>query len=161
MYNAPSASFPVGRSRFYAWLSLGLWSILVAAGIAWQGQAGQPLWPRLLMFAAVPVSAWMLIRSWQASRVGRLCWTGHDWLFDDGQQAHAVTVSVALEFQRVLLVQCRFEPKADSWLWLEARSQPEAWRAIRRAIFHNQASRQEGNPLFGSNRPPDLNKDLM
>ncbi|RYF77218.1 MAG: hypothetical protein EOO29_21870 [Comamonadaceae bacterium] len=140
MRNAPSVSFPVGRSPFEGRLLLGLG---LAGGCAlglwrWQTAASDLLAVCLLgLWAASCLLAW---RQWRASPTGWLHWRDGAWSLglERASADHDISLTrlrVALDFQTVLLLELGSASRRPRWLWLALRDDPAQWNAVRRA-FH-------------------------
>jgi toxin CptA len=114
MHNAPSVSYPVGRSRFCGVLLAALW-----------------------LAGAALVGAWC----WQqAMRPGNLRWDGQVWLWHaaglaDGAEAEPVVLRAHLDFQRHLLISLRQSSGSVAWCWLESAQMPQRWADLRRAVY--------------------------
>ena len=138
MRNAPSVSFPVGRSRFEG-------ALLLALGLS--GGAVLLLWAHQAVVSAIWLAgvgaAWWVggvwaRRRWRASPIGRLQWREGAWFFaaldspHSGDPAALPQLRVALDLQQVLLLELPgFAPR---WLWLARRDDPQNWNALRRAV---------------------------
>lgn len=146
---APSVTYPVGRSWFYA-LALGaialvagvvllLWLQISAPGSA-IGWAAIGLW-----WLAVAVAAW----HWRSSPVGELCWRGDEgewhWLVQGGVTLPLNLPECTLDAQQYMLLCCApvgrawWQPRL--WLWVEAGRAPGDWLALRRAAAAGPALR--------------------
>ena len=145
MRNAPSVSFPVGRSPFEGRLllclglaggaALGLWR--------WQTAASDLLAVGLLgLWMAGCVLAW---RRWRASAAGWLHWRDGAWTFGASRASAdndivLARLRVALDFQTILLLELKSASRAPRWLWLSHSDDPPHWNALRRAV-HARAVR--------------------
>lgn len=150
MRNAPSVSFPVGRSRFEGGLLLALGVSGGAALGFWMAQAlVPPLWAAgaLALWLAGALLAW---RRWRATPAGRLQWREGGWFFAGTDVAPAADPAplpraprVALDLQqRMLLEVPGFSPR---WCWVARRDEPASWNALRRAV-HARPLRGESQP---------------
>lgn len=149
MRNAPSVNFPVGRCAIRA-LLLGCFGILLAGALAlgWNGLAR---WQALCL--ATAVLAWWGAALWTLWRqpCGWLCFGGGassplpgdtDWAWRDQPGSEALPLAaprIVLDLQQWLLLQFRGAAGAPTWIWLEARSAPGDWLALRRALMVNAA----------------------
>jgi toxin CptA len=135
MHNAPSVSYPVGRSRFMGWLALLLWLAGLSAMLAWVPAHLRPIpWPTglvLLGMAALGVwVAWV----WWRQPCGILRWDGQHWLWQGQALSAGAVPAVVLDLQHVVLLHWP-SASAGPWLWLEGRQDPQQWRALRRAVY--------------------------
>lgn len=137
MHAAPSVTYPVGRSRFAAALSLVLWGagLLAVAWWTWQAQAAG--WRHALAFAAVAACGLAATWAWRRSPVGYLRWDGGAWSWqDDTSDAEAGHPEVALDLQSRLLLRWHAATGGGCWLWLErSGAAAAAWEALRRAVY--------------------------
>lgn len=148
MRSAPSVSYPVGRSRLgVCWLA-GLWLAGLAAGLAWLIPGPVDGW-RAAVWAAALAGCAVWAWRWGAGQArGRLIWDGSAWHWrggcgaDDGAGSpdadQALTLSVRLDLQRLLLVRCHAPASSSArprWLWLERGADAAHWLAMRRAVY--------------------------
>lgn len=164
MRNAPSVTYPVGRSFLRTllhggvlatvWLVSGAWAMLARTDEAMRWGVG------LACLLATLLLVWALLRPAR----GRLRWDGQDWFWSDAGQAATEDLrgrlSVRLDWQSGMLLE--FRPLADDpafssessspqpalvlldsgrWLWVEQGQAPVYWNALRRAAWAAQ-----GNP---------------
>jgi toxin CptA len=166
MRNAPSVSYPVGRSFLRTllhvaalvliWLVCGAWALLARADDPQRGLVG------LVGLLVSAVLVWALRRPAR----GRLRWDGQDWFWSDTARPSADErrgrIRVRLDWQSGMLLE--FRPGSPSsaqrpedsssqeeslwlrpsrWLWVEQDQAPLYWNALRRAAWaqENQPSR--------------------
>jgi hypothetical protein len=138
MHNAPSVSYPLGRSRFQGGLLGGFW--LAGSGVTlWWALAAPRLDWRFgvawVVVVAAGIAAW---RGWCRAPRGQLRWDGQVWQWESaGYQAGTPVqaLSVALDFQRVLLLRVENQDHVTLWLWAHRASMPERWLDLRRAVY--------------------------
>src|SRR4051812_28160048 len=108
MHGAPSVTYPVGRSTFAGVGAAVLLAGALAAILAWslQSPAG---WRQFAAYAAVMVAAAAALRGWLRSPVGELRWDGRAWNWEEGDQAGAGRLEIALDLQARLLLRWRGE----------------------------------------------------
>ncbi len=135
---APPVHYPVGRSRWLAGVLAAMALGGLAALLAWALRgAGQHAWWVVPACAgtwlAACLSAW---RRWHAQPQGVLHWTGAHWELQAGPLSLAqARLQVHLDLQQRMGV-CLLAPQGGRcWLWLESRTQPERWSALRRAVY--------------------------
>jgi hypothetical protein len=133
MHNAPSVSYPAGRSRLAAALLLGLWLLGCAAAALWQFHKPEP-WRLATMLAALfavgAVAAW----HWWYTPSGALAWNGEDWTWSVHPKAASASVEVAVDLQRALLLRWKCGD-ASLWIWLDRETRAERWDDLRRAVY--------------------------
>ena len=134
MHNAPSVSYPVGRSLLAGGVAAALWLLGVLVTAQWVSQSPVSGW-RLIAAAIVPalgalVAGW----SWWTLPRGTLAWDGQSWAWSCAAGAHLGAVGVCLDLQKCLLLHFRSQPTA-SWLWLERSQCAERWDDLRRAVY--------------------------
>ena len=134
MHNAPSVTYPVGRSRFALGVVMLAWSAGAAACLLWWWQV-QPASARSGLVAAAVLAAgsWSL-RAWSRSAVGLLTWSGQGWNWTAGAQAEPGTPQVSIDLQRWLLVRWSGDG-ASRWFWLDRSASPAHWDDLRRAVY--------------------------
>ena len=135
MHSAPSVSYPVGRCRFAGGLMLAAWLAGALAIAAWVGAlpasgARQAFGAATLLVAGLAAGA-----SWRRQPSGLLAWDGAGWRWADGSGERAGRVAVALDLQSWLLLRWQGESSGGLWLWLERGREPQAWNALRRAVY--------------------------
>jgi len=131
MHDAPSVSYPVGRSPWAAALAAALWLAGAGATLAWSAQPQVAAWRIALAWTAVGVAGVAAWRAWRLAPRGLLTWDGADWNWND---AGGGRLQVALDLQRVLLVLWH-GGEDRRWLWLERASCPARWDEMRRAVY--------------------------
>ncbi|MDW5443693.1 hypothetical protein [Polaromonas sp. SM01] len=138
MHNAPSVVYPLGRSRFQAGVLLGLWLAgLIVLMLWWRAAPGLD-WRLGLGLAAVLLAGVAAAWGWKNSPVGQLRWDGQVWSWESqGYQAGtaALALTVALDFQRMLLLKLENHDHATLWLWAGRSAMPERWLDLRRAVY--------------------------
>jgi len=134
MHNAPSVSYPVGRSHFQA----GLLVLTVLAGLIvdfyWSSQALWG-WRQGLVGVSLCLAVVFALHEWQRTPQGTLTWDGVGWCFNEEQQAFIGDLTVSLDLQFVLLLRLTPNKGPPCWLWAERRRQAPLWVALRRAVF--------------------------
>jgi hypothetical protein len=137
MHNAPSVSYPVGRSHFQA----GLLVLMVLAGLIidlfWSSQAIWG-WRQGLVGVSLCLAVVFALHEWQRTPQGTLTWDGLGWCFNEGQHAVVGGVTVSLDLQFILLLRLSPNKGSPLWLWAERRRQAPLWLALRRAVFSRQ-----------------------
>ncbi|MDM0114308.1 hypothetical protein QTI66_19295 [Variovorax sp. J22R133] len=146
MHNAPSVTYPVGRSRNAIRLVLGLW-LLGACGVcAWcwgQSAMTADAWCKpAALLGALMMAAW---GAWRSVRLGEglsLHWDGQHWSAEAGASLRAARATVHLDFQSLMLVRLAEPDRNSVWVWLERAAMPQRWLDVRRAL-HAQVSMSE------------------
>ena len=137
MHNAPSVSYPVGRSHFQA----GLLVLTVLAGLivdlVWSTQSLWG-WRQGLVGGSLCLAAVFALHEWQRTPQGTLAWDGVVWCFNEGQQSVIGSVTVPLDFQFILLLRITPIKGPPLWFWAERRRDAPHWVALRRAVFSRQ-----------------------
>lgn len=152
MHNAPPVAYPLGRSHFQGVALAGLWlaGLLVTAG--WWLAAPHFDWRLGIAMAAVAAAGFAAWLGWRNAPVGQLHWDGQVWRWESpGYQAGTpvLTLSVALDLQRTMLLRLDNHDKATLWLWAHRAAMPERWLDLRRAVY----SRRKPWPVA---LPPDM-----
>lgn len=133
MHDAPSVSYPVGRSLWAGTLAASLWLCGLAGALLWAAQPQVTFWRLALAWTAVAVAGVVALRTWWRAPRGVLAWDGSGWTWTpDGGQGVSGEVQVALDVQRLLLVRFR-AAGAGGWFWLERGG--ERWDELRRAVY--------------------------
>ena len=135
MHNAPSVSFPVGRSRFQGWL-LGLISLIaVLADWLWCLQADSIGWRQGLFLLILLVTLVDSVLVWQRTPTGSLRWDGQVWSWNSVNAPVSGVLAVHLDLQFCLVLSLRQVNGVRIWLWIERRGDATRWDALRRAVF--------------------------
>ena len=140
--HAPAVRYPHGQSARVGWLLATVSSCGLACLLAWlvfgTARADIPIKAvtGLGLWLACCLIAWCW---WARMPVGQLAWDGGQWLLESGMsgQAQAVQGSpqVHLDLQWGLLLSLKVLQGPGCWLWLERRSDPLQWLALRRAVY--------------------------
>lgn len=148
MHAAPSVTYPVGRSRFAALLVGTLQGLGLAAATLWAVLAPGFGWRQAAAFAAVLVFGSLAWIAWLRSPSGLLQW-GARWQWQAGGTTWAGDVECALDLQSRMLLRFRPEAGRPRWLWVERKSDPSHWDALRRAVYSRASL-----PLPEAGKPP-------
>ncbi|MDO8441921.1 MAG: hypothetical protein Q7S97_12105 [Polaromonas sp.] len=151
MHNAPPVVYPLGRSHFQGLVLLGLWLAGLAVLALWWHAAPGFDWRLGAALAATLASGALAGLGWKNSPIGQLRWDGQVWRWESqGYQAGTLVreLSVALDFQRILLLRLENHDHATLWLWAGRTALPERWLDLRRAVY----SRPKTLPVA---MPPD------
>lgn len=135
MHNAPSVSYPVGRSRFHVIGLLVIALVGIATGLLWRQQAQPPVWQQILFLLVWLLSSSAAVWRWRDSPCGVLRWDGQLWHWDLGGSTVIGQLTVQLDLQHVLLLHLRAASGAATWFWLERGGETILWDALRRAAF--------------------------
>lgn len=149
--HAPAVRYPHGRAPAVGWLLIAVASVGLACMLGWlvlgteradlavKAVTGLGLW---LVCCAV---AWLW---WLRMPVGQLTWDGGQWLLESGLPGQAQTVQdsprVHLDLQWAMLLSAQALQGRGMWLWLERRSDPVQWLALRRAVYSPARSQALG-----------------
>jgi toxin CptA len=143
MHNAPSVSYPVGRSRFSAGVLLLIWLVAAVAIARWWAQVQAPGWrvgaAALLLVCAGLWAAW----NWAHSPVGSLAWNGAAWNWASRQASEEGEPEVSLDLQRWLLLRWSSDQRIR-WFWVERGRGVERWDDLRRAVYSRASPRAPG-----------------
>ncbi len=150
MYNAPSVSYPVERSRMARALFISIW-ILGAAGVTgWWFQAAAGAFTRALalsLLAAAGLAVWRGIAADQGTR--EITWDGQGWTVtgeSPATQWRGALADVRLDFQGLILARFVAPGKPALWLWLARETMPARWLALRRALYAPVRDTEATNP---------------
>jgi hypothetical protein len=145
MYSAPSVSYHAGRSRFQGLMTVLLWLAAAALWVTWVFQVEHLQWRQWLTMLVLLLSGTVAGWIWWRTPTGILQWntrnlqsgqTGPSWLWQANHHlTQAGTISVHLDFQRLVLLLHTCEQGRRRWLWLAQRTDPSNWMALRRAVF--------------------------
>lgn len=135
MHNAPSVTYPVGRSRFLGRLQVALWLVGVAVVAAWCMQVDTLGWRQALAVVSLVLAGGFAWHGWRRMPAGRVHWDGQQWFWTCAAEPYAVALSVHLDWQRHMLLCLQSVGAAPLWCWVEQSSQPQRWRDLRRAVY--------------------------
>lgn len=137
MHNAPSVSYPVGRSFFQVGLLSVLALLAAGLGVGWIVSSPRfgvaQLAMLLLWLMAAVVSGW----GWRRTEQGELQWDGQTWAWRraGAPEGWPGQVAVRLDWQRGLLLAFVGETGRAQWLWLARSADATRWLALRRALY--------------------------
>jgi hypothetical protein len=139
MIGPPSLSFKVGGSRWQAVIG----GLLLALGtISVLGMALSPrhfsTWAVACAILGWICTVWVFYRARRDAPVGTLYWDGTHWHWADSLDYSVQSVSVAMDFQRLILVRVERTFAPRMWLWLEwdAVQGSKSWISLRRALVY-------------------------
>ncbi|MDO8719917.1 MAG: hypothetical protein Q7K20_13170 [Polaromonas sp.] len=137
-HSAPSVVYPLGRSRFLAWILSGLWCAGVLVAVLWF-YATRPLdWRTALVLAALVGAAAAARSSWMHSPIGQLAWDGEAWRWESANYQTGIAgyeLLVIADFQHAMLLRLENHAHARLWLWVERSAMPQRWLDLRRAVY--------------------------
>lgn len=134
MHNAPSVSFPVGRSGVGGGIAAAVWLLGVLATVRWELETHVGGWRLAAAALVLTLGGLAVAWTWWTSPQGTLAWDGQRWSWSSAGRSEPGLVEVCLDFQEFLLVS--FEPRAAAgWLWLERGQCVERWDDLRRALY--------------------------
>ncbi|MBS0507161.1 MAG: hypothetical protein JSR53_07250 [Proteobacteria bacterium] len=161
--HAPAVRYPLGRSPALAWLLAALAACSLAGLLAWLALGTAPA--SLSIKAATGLGLWLMAaalawRWWHRMPVGQLCWDGGQWRLEYPAPGceHAVQGSprVHLDLQSgMLLLLAPMAQGRGLWLWLERRSDPAQWLALRRAVYSPARSQAPDSTSITQTRSDD------
>lgn len=142
MHSAPAVSYPVGRSRFQAWL-LGLTASGGAVtGVFWHHTADLGGWRSWLFAMTLLGACTVAARAWRHAPQGRLRWDGQAWRWTGVNASTCGVPTVHLDLQFCLVLSLRLDTGTRLWLWPERTREVALWNALRRALFSSGVSSQ-------------------
>lgn len=142
-YVPGATRFPLGRSARLPTLLLVVCLVGLATGLASLAQGStalaNPLKPGMLISVWCIASAVAMIWWRRLPRGGWLDWNGTEWHVAPSigatQWIPSDSLTVAIDLQWALLVRCHGLREPTRWLWLEKGHAPDAWLALRRALY--------------------------
>lgn len=154
MHQAPPVEYPLGDNRALRALCRAAWLTVLAVDLWWLLLAdtqGSLAW---LGLALTLLCGAVALRQWAAPLAGVLHWDGGGWSHLLGEQESAGEVAVHLDLQSNILVAWSPGAGRRRWCWLESRSEPSRWLALRRALYsprHAEPGRDEASgPATGA-----------
>ena len=154
MQNAPSVTYPVGRSAFDGVSTLALASVSACALVwggwsAWQSSPASVLWVRWLSGLGVWL-VWVALAAWRwrVQPQGSLRWDAQAapffleeapgaWFWvneNSGEAPMPVEIERTFDGQSVLLLRLRRSMRPDLWVWPHRGADPARWDDFRRAL---------------------------
>ena len=133
MHHAPAVTYPVGRSCIWAVLGAALWLAGLSAVLAWAPAGGDPR----AMAAALGlcgVTGVVALAGWWRSAGGELAWQPDGWRLHRSAVSCHGTPQVVMDLQASLLLRWH-SAQGHDWLWLDRRTAPRQWDALRRAVY--------------------------
>jgi hypothetical protein len=135
MHSAPAVNYPVGRSRFQAWL-VGVVSFTgMLTGLLWWEQAQSVGWRQGLFVMSLLLACIVSIQTWLHTPRGCLHWDGQSWRWTSGDTSICGYVTVHLDLQFCLLLSLHSDAGARIWIWPERHAGMSQWNTLRRAVF--------------------------
>ncbi|RZI77875.1 MAG: hypothetical protein EOP80_03150 [Variovorax sp.] len=153
MHSAPSVSFPVGRSRSAGRILLALWVTGACCAVISACLLNGVGWRTAVLLASTLLAAALAGRAFWRQPTGRLHFDGQNWSLTGTYPAPAARLVPALDLQSLLLVRLVMANRRSRWLWLERRSDPPRWLALRRAVYSRAPSADASGPVAAVQRP--------
>lgn len=139
MHLPPAVSYKVVRSRWHFFVLLMLCFVALVSTAGLWGSPG-PVWRPALSALVVALCIAMSARALLQSAQGTLLWDGSHWLWTGFGDDPVKGLNVAIDLQRVLLVQAVSSNHSTAWLFLQAGSDAKRWAAVRRALYARRGS---------------------
>ena len=136
MHDAPSVSYPVGRSRSADRLLSIVWTCgvcCVAAACYRFDSADWRVGLLALSIIGAGAAAWRSTLRRTASV--ELSFDGRHWSLAGSSGLGAAGAKAALDFQSSLLVCLTDADRSRRWVWLDRSTLPERWQDLRRAVY--------------------------
>lgn len=133
MHKAPTVDYPVGPSRFYGLVLLGIGLGAIVLHVMWCYRVEVLGWRQWLGFVVTLATGLFGLHAWRISPRGVLRWDGA-WSWESGGVRITGLAEAVLDFQSLLLLCFRADTGARQWFWLERRSPVTRWDALRRAV---------------------------
>jgi hypothetical protein len=152
MQNAPSVSYPVGRSLLPGLLAGALILSGLRATVQWLAQAPVSGWRLGAAVAALTLGTGAAGWNWWRMPRGTLGWDGHDWAWTAAGRTETGLVESCLDLQEFMLV--RFVGHSRShWLWRGRSLAAERWGDLRRAVYSRAGTQSPPGPQAGAAEP--------
>jgi toxin CptA len=133
MHSAPAVSFPVGSSRAARRLLFILW---LAGALGAALSVGDLDVRVFLLLGSVLLAGGVAWRFGGHRQVGLLRFDGQYWSWSGrGAPQAAAGAQVGLDLQGLMLIRLVEPGRPERWLWLERRTDPSRWTALRRAVY--------------------------
>ena len=134
MHNAPSVSYPVGRSPLAGGLAAVLWLLGALVTVQWVLDSQVSGWRLAAAVIALAFAALAAGWNWWIMPRGTLAWDGQSWTWTCAAGTDLGAVEVRLDLQLCLLLHFRGQAQA-LWLWPERARCAERWDDLRRAVY--------------------------
>lgn len=132
MHSAPAVSFPVGPSRaarvflFMLWLAGALGAVVSVGDLDVRA---------FLLLGSVLLAGGFAWRFSGHREGGLLRFDGQYWSWSGRAPQAAARAQVGLDLQGLMLLRLVEAGRPGRWLWLERRTDPSRWTALRRAVY--------------------------
>jgi len=138
MHNAPSVTYPVGRSRKARSIEMSLLAAGACAVVLFALQVQGAGWHKaaLALSWGAALAATLLARRRPA--VAQARWDAPLWTLGGSRGEiilGAAQAHVHLDLQWLLLAQLTDASGASRWLWFDRAADPSRWLAVRRALY--------------------------
>jgi len=142
MHNAPSVTYPVGRSRKARSIEVALLAAGALAVALFCLQVQGALWQKAALALSWGTAMAAVVLARRLPAVAQAQWEAPAWTLT-GTRGEAILgaaqARVHLDLQGLVLAQLSDDSGASRWLWFERAADPARWLAVRRAL-HAQSS---------------------
>ncbi len=149
MNSAPAVQYPVGRSTFQGYFLLAISVIGCLTGVMWLRTDVSIGGPQIAFFIVLVSVLSLAGHAWYQTEVGLLSWGGESWTWSKGLQSTNGRLAVHFDVQVLMILALQPEKGRPMWLWAERASDPVRWRALRRAVYADEASDSAGSSAHG------------
>ncbi len=132
--NAPSVSYPAGRSRFYPLVLFVLWLCCMAVAVTWFLKSARFVWAQGAMAGLVILLGAFFWREGHRQVNASLLWSGQEWVWTAEREEPVCQVTVCVDFQNVMLLMLDSRSARRRWVWVLGTASPRLWLPLRRAL---------------------------
>ncbi len=158
MHGAPSVTYPVGRSRGATRILVVLWALGALCAGASCYLFDSVGWRHVLLVASVLFAGIAAGFGLRHDAAGVLHFDGLCWSLTGGPGSGGTQdarVSVALDFQSLMLLYLSEPGRGRRWIWIEQRAMPERWRDLRRAVYSRPPAAASAADTWRTTAPAD------
>ncbi|MGI4778495.1 MAG: hypothetical protein ACRYGA_10340 [Janthinobacterium lividum] len=133
MHSAPAVSFAAGRPRIVSQAVFVLWAAGLACGLASVGSG--EIWRASLLIGVSMVAGTVVLQHVRRASSGTLRFDGRQWSVSGANPVRWGHLQVCLDGQSLMLLRLAAAGRKPRWLWVESRTDAQAWHDLRRAVY--------------------------
>ena len=150
MYSAPAVSYPVDRSLIQIVATAGIWLAGAGVWLVWLAGADGAGWRHGLSLVVLVLTGAAAAVTWLQTPTGQLRWDLANWVWTGSDSVASGKLVAHLDFQAFLLLTHVSDAGEQRWLWLERKTDPGQWMALRRALYAHHRSTTFGTTHQGA-----------
>jgi len=135
MVHPPTVDYPLGYPALLYGMVWAIWLAVISIDLGWLLSANAGDWRPWCAILVTAVCGLFALRRRPLTRSGHLTWDTSEWWWDYQGRHLSGGIAVRLDIQSAMLVRFVSGDGVKHWFWLDRKSLPARWLALRRAVY--------------------------